>query len=125
MKNEHKQKTHGYAMVDLQLQKMYVNTVILQLVGIQMINLFLNHVYQYEVMVRKPVQIHGQGQKDEMMEILLMKADQVTALELQIAMSAVMVLQQVHHTVNCAFMAIILIKIKNIEQDMNEVMDSE
>ena len=69
-------------MEELKLQKMYVNTVILLLAGIQMMNLFLNHVYQYEVMVRKPVQIDGQGQKDEMMEILLMKADQVTVLML-------------------------------------------
>ena len=40
-------------------------------------------------------------------------------------MCVVMVLQQVHHTVNCAFMATILTKIKSIEQDINEVMDSE
>ena len=36
-----------------------------------------------------------------------------------------MVLQQVHHIVNSALMATILIKIKSIEQDINEVMGWE
>ena len=79
---DHILKTHGCAMEELRQQEMNVNIEILLLAGIQMMNLFLNHVYQNEEMVWRRAQIDGQGQKDEMMEILLMKADQVTALEL-------------------------------------------
>ena len=71
-----------YVTGDLQLQKIYVNTVILQLAGIQMMNLFLNHVYQNEEMVWRQTQIDGMDQKDVMIMMQLMKADQVIVLML-------------------------------------------
>ena len=69
MKIEHRLKTHGCAMEELRQQEMNVNIEILLLAGIQMMNLFLNHVYQYEEMVRRQAQIDGMEQKDAMMEI--------------------------------------------------------
>ena len=75
-------KTHGCAMEELRQQEMNVNIEILLLAGIQMMNLFLNHVYQYEEMVRRQAQKDGQGQKDVMMETQTMKTDRVIEIQL-------------------------------------------
>ena len=44
MKIDHKSKSHGCAMEELRQQEMYVNTVMLLLVGIQTTKLFLKYV---------------------------------------------------------------------------------